>query len=335
MFNQELNDKSTNKLREYCRGKRVLLVGNAASLFNHEHGELIDSYDVVVRFGKGVPSKENNKHVGSKTDVWFFGTLRASMHEQWKSARFRIFNYTQIGLYDPNGTTLSFPSCMTTDRFQIYKDYFILGDSNTHKKLISEVYPRITKENWKHSPRISQGLLCFLYFQNIIGTQASIDIIGFDFFQSTVHFEINNKKKKIYSWHLPIPVDNHENNPHGGDVEKAYIQSKLCETVRLHEMNTHIPAEVSSELVTKYRPGAIPLSEYELWTMDGCFACEITKELFNEKNIKYRERVLFQDFELEDLEKRTGGRAIPAIFVNDTYVGSVDWVEQNILKRKQ
>ena len=55
MFNRELHNKFTEELKQYCEGKRVLLVGNAASLFNHEYGDLIDSYDVVVRFGKGIP----------------------------------------------------------------------------------------------------------------------------------------------------------------------------------------------------------------------------------------------------------------------------------------
>lgn len=261
MFNQELNDRSTNKLREYCKGKRVLLVGNAASLFNHEYGELIDSYDVVVRFGKGVPTEENKKHIGSKTDVWFFGTLRASMFQSWREARFKIFNYTQIGLYDPQGTSLSFPSVMATSRFQIYKDYFILGDAEIHKKLISEIYPTPKPNEWRKAPRISQGNLCFLYFDKVIGTQSNLDMVGFDFFESTLSFELGGKQKKIYSWHVPVPVDNHEHNPHGADKEKDYILKKVGESngkMFIHPMNTKLDSETSSKLIKKYRPGATP-----------------------------------------------------------------------------
>jgi len=72
MFNAELNDRSTEKLKRYCEGKKVLLVGNAASLFNHSYGDMIDQYDVVVRFGKGVPTEENRKYIGSKTDCLVF-----------------------------------------------------------------------------------------------------------------------------------------------------------------------------------------------------------------------------------------------------------------------
>ena len=261
MFNQELNDRSTAKLKEYCKGKRVLLVGNAASLFNHEYGDLIDSYDVVVRFGKGIPTVETKKHLGSKTDVWFFGTLRASMFQSWKDARFKIFNYTQIGLYDPKASSLMFPACMATSKFQIYKDYFILGDSALHKKLISEIYPEPKASEWKKGPRISQGTLCFLYFKDIIGTQAQLDFVGFDFFESILKFELGGKQKQIYSWHVPVPVDNHEHNPHGADKEKEYILKKVSESENklfIHPMNTNLPSEVSTKLINKYRPGAIP-----------------------------------------------------------------------------
>ena len=261
MFNQELNDKSTNKLKEYCRGKRVLLVGNAASLFNHEYGELIDSYDVVVRFGKGVPTDENKKHVGSKTDVWFFGTLRASMYDSWKSARFKVFNYTQIGLYDPKGYSLSFPSVMTTNKFQIYKDYFILGDSALHKKLIANVYDAPPVKNWKSAKRLSQGTLAFTYFDEVIQTQSQLDLVGFDFFESVLNFELGGKAKKIYSWHVPVPVDSHEHNPHGADKEKEYILDKVSKSENkmfIHPMNIELPKEISSGLIKKYRPGATP-----------------------------------------------------------------------------
>jgi hypothetical protein len=242
MFNQELNDRSTAKLKEYCKGKRVLLVGNAASLFNHEYGDLIDSYDVVVRFGKGIPTAETKVHLGSKTDVWFFGTLRAS-------------------IYDPKATSLTFPSCMATSRFQIYKDYFILGDSNLHKKLISEIYPLPKPTEWKKAPRMSQGTLCFLYFDKIIQTQSQLDFVGFDFFESTLKFELGGKQKQIYSWHVPIPMDNHEHNPHGADKEKDYILKRVSESENkmfIHPMNTNLSSEVSSKLINKYRPGAIP-----------------------------------------------------------------------------
>lgn len=262
MFNQELNDKSTNKLREYCKGKRVLLVGNAASLFNHEYGKIIDEYDVVVRFGKGIPTEDNEKHIGSKTDVWFFGSLRASMHEHWRhKARFKVFNYTQIGLYDPRGATpLTFPNCMATKEFQIYRDYFIIGDAATHKTLISKIYQMPKTNEWRKAPRISQGVLGFLYFKEVISTYSQMDLVGFDFFTSTVRYELDGKEKRIYSWHVPIPIDNYEANPHGGDFEKDYVLKEIAanKNLNIYDMNSDISFDTNKLLVNKFRPGAVP-----------------------------------------------------------------------------
>ena len=259
MFNAELNDRSTEKLKRYCEGKKVLLVGNAASLFNHSYGDMIDQYDVVVRFGKGVPTEENRKYIGSKTDVWFFGGLRASMFRSWKKAKFKVFNYTQISLYNPASASLSFPSCMATKQFQIYKDYFVMGDSDTHKHLISKIYGKVNKSDWKASPRISKGVLCALYFDEIINTQSSLDFVGFDFFDSVVKFQLDGKNKQIYSWHIPVPVDNNEHNPHGAEQEKKYIIEMIESSggkMKIHPMNSTLPKEVSEKLIKEYRPGA-------------------------------------------------------------------------------
>ena len=49
--------------------KGVLLVGNGPSCLNKEYGDLIDSYQTVVRFNDFVINGYE-KYVGSKTDVW-------------------------------------------------------------------------------------------------------------------------------------------------------------------------------------------------------------------------------------------------------------------------
>lgn len=73
---------------------------------------------------------------------------------------------------------------------------------------------------------------------------------------------------------------------------------------------------------------------YELWTMEGCFACEITKEVFREKNIQFTEKQLFRDFRLHELKAKTGKGDIPAVFLDGKYIGGIDWVSENIIKEK-
>jgi hypothetical protein len=103
--------------------------------------------------------------------------------------------------------------------------------------------------------------MCFLYFDKIIQTQSQLDFVGFDFFESILKFELGGKQKQIYSWHVPIPMDNHEHNPHGADKEKDYILKRVSESENkmfIHPMNTDLSSEISTKLINKYRPGAIP-----------------------------------------------------------------------------
>ena len=78
MWNRALNDQFVLKLRAFCQGKKVLIVGNALSLFAKPYGEFIDSFDVVVRVGKGFPHPEFKDHLGTKKDVWMASLLIVS-----------------------------------------------------------------------------------------------------------------------------------------------------------------------------------------------------------------------------------------------------------------
>ena len=48
---------------------KVILIGNGSSVMDHEHGSLIDSFDVVVRFNR-FRTKGFEKNVGTKTTHW-------------------------------------------------------------------------------------------------------------------------------------------------------------------------------------------------------------------------------------------------------------------------
>lgn len=56
--------------KDYLSGKRVAIVGPSKSVMLQEDGELIDSYDVVVRLNNMLDiSDEHKKYFGSRTDV--------------------------------------------------------------------------------------------------------------------------------------------------------------------------------------------------------------------------------------------------------------------------
>ena len=41
------------ELKDYCEGKKIIIVGNSSRILNGKHGKLIDSYDIIVRINKG------------------------------------------------------------------------------------------------------------------------------------------------------------------------------------------------------------------------------------------------------------------------------------------
>lgn len=250
MFNSELNDRSTNKLIRHCENKSVLIVGNSLSLFGKEYGDLIDSYDVVVRMGKAFPYPEFKQFMGSKTNCWIFSTFRSETYKLFKSCRFKVFNLSQINVYDKAKKDLVLNKCFFQNNFQIYKDYFLMGDINQTLDLMSLV-------NSKN--RVSQGALTISYFVNKIKSYKNLDIIGFDFFESTISYERKNQKHTINSFHIPLLPD--LNNPHYDNKteetndEKKYILNLEKENkIFIHKMDSQPKEETLNLLFSKFRP---------------------------------------------------------------------------------
>jgi hypothetical protein len=59
---------------------RVIVIGNSPSVLDHELGEIIDDYDVVIRINR-CPTKGYEKNIGSKTDIW--ATTRNTYFNQY------------------------------------------------------------------------------------------------------------------------------------------------------------------------------------------------------------------------------------------------------------
>jgi glutaredoxin len=67
--------------------------------------------------------------------------------------------------------------------------------------------------------------------------------------------------------------------------------------------------------------------------MNDCPACYLTKELFREQNIAFTEKKVFKDFSIEELERVTGKRSLPSIFIDGKFVGNSEWVEKNLMNK--
>lgn len=226
MYNHELNEQWVNKLRATVAGKRVLMVGNSTTMFSKKYGELIDSYDFVVRFGKGIPYKEYGEYLGTKTDLWFFGTGRAGMLKDWKKVPFKLFTMAQINIYNPDRHEYAVHRDMMDGTIQAYRDFFCAGTTKDALAASTEI------NGDEAGARISQGAQCIHYFANHIKTYKSIDLIGFDFFESgfTYNYDTDNprvpRNQLSTSWHMPLVSKAYNENPHSKNGnEERYIRS--------------------------------------------------------------------------------------------------------------
>ncbi len=209
MYWSELNNKRVSQLRSWMQNKSVIVVGNSVKMLSAEYGSLIDGYDVVVRLGKGIPEPNIYNNIGSKTDVWFSGMLRAGLYNKI-DCKWKILTPSTKSLYD---TDFYIPvnKALFNDDFQPYRDYF-WSDS---------IYN--TKDFWlsmgfSKDVRPSQGIVCCDFLARIVKHQ-SFDIIGFDFF--TEKAIINDR---VYtSWHLPNKVGPPDELAHGADLERSII----------------------------------------------------------------------------------------------------------------
>jgi hypothetical protein len=238
MWNKRLNDKFENRLIGYCQNKRVLIVGNSISLFNKPYGEFIDSFDVVVRMGKGYPWPEFKEHLGGKTDVWVLSILRANHYPDFKGTPYQVLNISQISVYDSKKSTTTISKHFYEEDFEIYKDYFVMGDIKKTRALIKTAYGTVDINQ-----RASQGALTLAYFTNIIRSYKELHVIGFDFFEGKVQYEMNGEVNEVSSFHLPVPsLKGSNSNPHAGMLVEGHPDKRYIQRLRdqgkiiFHEM---------------------------------------------------------------------------------------------------
>lgn len=254
MYNALLNKLCIEELKEYVAGKRVLMVGNAATIFSDPaHGDIIDSYDVVLRFGKGVPYTKYKDFLGSKKDIWFFGTARAGMWNHFLTSRFRIMTISQIALYKEDEGSLMVSKEMFNGNLQIYKDFMLAGDTAYYVKMGQDI-----NGTFDEKTRLSQGAQAVHFFDTVVGTQSSISLIGFDFFEHEFSYHYETRKKSripkehhVGSWHMPLTAPNFEHNPHILSKEKEYFAS--VKNLHVHKAPDFIDKERLSTLLKELR----------------------------------------------------------------------------------
>lgn len=200
---------SLHKIQELVRDKDVLLVGNNLSGVEKDQGYLIDCYDIVVRFGKGVTTGRT-RQLGAKTDLWVTGEFRKKMRGFFPDAEV---------LWNPS-------SYKTIPEPPEYEHTEMFGREEIEK--INAEYGS------QGSRRLSAGAITAYWFVHAVKTQKSLSLINFDFFHHSILFKDNKQDmtNKASSWHIPIALAPYQNlDPSTHPAHDLMIERKLFETL--------------------------------------------------------------------------------------------------------
>jgi hypothetical protein len=209
---------------EYIKDKSVIVVGNNATALEKEQGELIDSYDIVVRFGKGIMTGYE-KYLGTRTDIWVTGGYRMSMRDMLPAETKVLFNPGTA-----NGAALAPPKYEYIPMYNQYAlDALNLFYGNTKK-------------------RLSSGAHAGVWLVNEAASYSSLTFINFDFFTKTVLFRDNLFKRVnvTSSWHIPIPGNNIDlKDPSNHPAHDPAVERRVFDDIRARP-NVHFIGEITA-----------------------------------------------------------------------------------------
>lgn len=80
--------ENLTEVKDFIKGKRVAIVGNAESIFSKNNGEKIDSFDVVIRFNKGFITIPKSQ--GTKTNILIMACELTEKERESYNAKFYI-----------------------------------------------------------------------------------------------------------------------------------------------------------------------------------------------------------------------------------------------------
>ena len=192
-------------LQELTQNKRILLVGNSVEILNYNLKDKIESYDTIVRFGQGIPNRENKDRIGNRTDIWITGYLRMNFHKLVKDS-FVLFNRCRIHM--DKKAKAGEPEYEHTVMFS---DEEIL-EINKNLGVVEG-----TPLGW----RPSAGFWAILFFIRKCKYK-SLTLIGFDFFHKSLPFKTGENYPT--SWHMPVSTT--KVNPHNPKEKELVLEMK-------------------------------------------------------------------------------------------------------------
>jgi len=182
-----------SNIRQYCKNKSIIIVGNSSNILNSNNGAFIDSHDIIVRMNYAYPvNPEYYNAIGKKTNIYIANMSRSTIVER------------QI-----NKNNLNFILRLTPWGEPV--------NSNILYQINIENYNKLKIKFGEYKP--STGALTINFFKENIDYKL-VNIIGFDFFLHADKFKKNEFKSYYYKDH------NHS-------LEKKYILECLNEKTKL------------------------------------------------------------------------------------------------------
>ena len=211
-------------IQEFVKDKRIVFVGNSVEIMRHKLADVINSYDIVVRFGRAMQAnKLQEESIGTKVDIWVTGQFRAPIYREMKEEFTKgKFKDVKILINRCRGN-LQLKNWILEDHLpegmpytQMYTDKEIIDIMKSFGKDILGC----------KDLRPSAGFLTILWFIDKVKTYKSLDLIGFDFFAKSIKERTQNKNGTVsaadpHSWHLPVymsPIGAHDS-----DLEQQYV----------------------------------------------------------------------------------------------------------------
>lgn len=206
------------EFREWISGKSIAVVGNSLGSLDKDQGEQIDSHDLTLRFGKGTPAPFNFEKIGTRTDLWVTGVLRADRRKFLSPNTITLWNNS---LYNPETQG---PKCIeplvdmfTREQIHYLEDEFGLPGNK----------------------RLSAGAIASLWLTRVAYDWDSLTFYNFDCFTShtAVYNHLAEENSIVSSWHLPLlkpaysTMDWREGNPaHHSPTEVKVFKEVLKKT---------------------------------------------------------------------------------------------------------
>ena len=216
---------SAKDILSILENKNVVLVGNSVEILNYKKGEFIDSHDVVIRMGRGVPRPRHYEAIGKRTDLWATGFLRAEQmikRPELKEVP-KLLNRTRINL-------------LTARSLEVDAEFHTMFTDNE----LLDLYEEFGYVNNETLGRPSNGFIVLLWLIKKAWVWKSLTLVGFDFFAKKAPFKVGAAYPN--SWHLPR--NSVDEIPHNVPAEREYALEMSRNGVIKWEILSDLKSEI-------------------------------------------------------------------------------------------